>query len=640
MKAAPMEEDTDVVPPPTLNTDDDTAQMDSQYDAQAEDVEIIREIADTQMTLKEQMKQSLIDTGFDLDIGGVHIYDWKESGYAIPLVLLYNAVFLMSFFYFCYTFTLTTQAEQYLSLQGSSMYQSCNYVPLQVTGRFEADVYGNWATANAFQQNMSIFQLDMVGTQVTEDQYKKIMSGFQAQLKALSDKSARRDAGWNAMAWATYIYYDAPSSMTFFASADATIIYDNAVSMAVLTSAKAGICKNLYQYGSFDPATTTIAINAVIQGNMTKVLEGYDPISAAKEACPGQFLAHQWLDSTHIVVPEWDTPGLLHMEFDMNTAITAISLNMGISQMSSFTQVSSAYGASGAAGVPGTWLINSFVAPMDPIFCLDVGAYRKKYKISTITDSQVTGPPVCFIVQGPIDEPIFYYPMTASYYTLPDTGQFAHCACPEDGTNPQCNGRDFLIAFFYDMNHTLSQVTNSFTLPLKLQKLLVDDPVNGDYDMQQYVSPLLESAYYIANPFGTAWYDVTHQSYTKNGKYYDYNFMHGTYANTHKTEWMNICPWGTCGAIIFESYRSTSTDAFLPLNAYDYQAVEDPALSQYYNAQFGNTTLPLKQSMCMNNLYIENAMNSLASTVPTAMVQPYQECQATAMAALIRSVGK
>ena len=168
--ATKLKEMADSVPPLTPGEDDTTA-LDSLHEAQAEDVELIREIAGTQMSLREQLKQSLIDTGFELDIGGVHIYDWKESGWAIPLVLLYNAVFLLSFFYFCYTLTLAAEAQEYLSLSGTDFTQTCASVPLQITARFEGDVYGNWNTAGNFKQNASIFTLDFLGTSVTIDQY-------------------------------------------------------------------------------------------------------------------------------------------------------------------------------------------------------------------------------------------------------------------------------------------------------------------------------------------------------------------------------------------------------------------------------------------------------------------------------------
>jgi hypothetical protein len=76
-------------------------------------------VAGTQTTLSGYAKEFFIDTGFKLDVGGVDIYDWKESGWALAIVLFYNAVFLMSFFYFTYTLTLNQVSFKYLSLLGN-----------------------------------------------------------------------------------------------------------------------------------------------------------------------------------------------------------------------------------------------------------------------------------------------------------------------------------------------------------------------------------------------------------------------------------------------------------------------------------------------------------------------------------------
>ena len=56
---------------------------------------------------------------------------------------------------------------------------------------------------------------------------------FRTQMKALSAKSSRRDAGWNAMFWATFELVDPSTQMSFYSTADAkvtiihTYIYEN-----------------------------------------------------------------------------------------------------------------------------------------------------------------------------------------------------------------------------------------------------------------------------------------------------------------------------------------------------------------------------------------------------------------------------
>ena len=61
----------------------------------------------------------MIDTGFNLEIGGVEMMDWKDNGWAMQIVCFHQLVFLMAFFYFVYTLTLTDISRSYLSLLGT-----------------------------------------------------------------------------------------------------------------------------------------------------------------------------------------------------------------------------------------------------------------------------------------------------------------------------------------------------------------------------------------------------------------------------------------------------------------------------------------------------------------------------------------
>ena len=170
----------------------------------AGEMELMRQVGLTKATFSGYMKEFLIDTGFNLDIGGVDMLDWKESGWALYIVIFYQLVFLMAFFYFIYTLTLSDMSRTYLSLDGNSSSRACKLVPLVITNLVEGDITGNWATEADFFQNSSIFAVSMSGTQITNDIYTAIMSKFKSQMQTLSGRSALRDAAWNAMAWATF----------------------------------------------------------------------------------------------------------------------------------------------------------------------------------------------------------------------------------------------------------------------------------------------------------------------------------------------------------------------------------------------------------------------------------------------------
>ena len=108
---------------------------------------------------------------------------------------------------------------------------------------------------------MSIYTLDMSGTEITNDDYVRIMGGFQEQMKSLSSRSALRDAAWNAMAWSTYSFADNSAGMTFYSSAFAPIFFDNDFPNAVITTATAGICLWPWQYGTYNNAENVLTFN-------------------------------------------------------------------------------------------------------------------------------------------------------------------------------------------------------------------------------------------------------------------------------------------------------------------------------------------------------------------------------------------
>jgi hypothetical protein len=45
---------------------------------------------------------------------------------------------------------------------------------------------------------------------------------------------------------------------------------------------------------------------------------------------------------------------------------------------------------------------------------------------------------------------------------------------------------------FYDKN--VASIRNTFRLALKLQEFLANDPINGDFQMQEYLHPVMASA--------------------------------------------------------------------------------------------------------------------------------------------------
>ena len=147
--------------------------------------------------------------------------------------------------------------------------------------------------------------------------------------------------------------------------------------------------------------------------------------------------------------------------------------------------------------------------------------------------------------------------------------------------DPFCNERDFVMAMFYDTDRAAENITKPFEFALSLQNYLVEDVANGDLYMQRYVAKFLASSLYLSYTPGysnatqsSSWSNGTYSSPYQfaNASYYDYSFLENkTYHDLHMEQWKRICPWGTCGAFVFESYKVNLLDQFLPLNKYNYQ---------------------------------------------------------------------
>jgi hypothetical protein len=529
--------------------------------------------------------------------------------------------------------------------------RSCVEVPISVTARIEGDIFGNWKTETTFKQNSSAFMLDMSGTSINSEEYTSIMLSFRDQLKALSAKSALRDAAWNAVAWATYVFQDDNSGMQLYSSADSKYFFeDNDFGMGVITTAKGGLCPWVYQWASYDPADHTLVYNirqrSYSEDIMQNYLAGYNGTTFYfLDACPDQYPLHQFAPfKTYTTV---DTTGLLQLKFDVHSLMIATSLNWNLTTYSAYTQVKSSYGSSGVYGIPGTfWIDPSLDDYMEPVFCLDLKAVNAKYNLN-LESVYLNGNPVCFLVKGSMDYPILYYPVALSAYGDDLTGEYLHCKCPESRSVLTCNQRDYVFSLFYsfpgqDPNTGIANPVSALALALQLQRMLVDDPISGDVKVQEFVSPLISSAWQIAPEWGPAAVDSTQDSYTDaNGVYHDYSFMHGTFGNTHLIEWKKVCPNGNCGAVLFETYKGTGNNEFLPLNKYEYQVTQNPAISDTY--LFSNKSgkhVYLKRMMCENALYIPGAIEKLSERPPVSIIQPFFQCHDTVLAGLTTAAGK
>ena len=174
---------------------------------------------------------------------------------------------------------------------------------------------------------------------------------------------------------------------------------------------------------------------------------------------------------------------------------------------------------------------------MAPIFCANKTLYAKKFKIP-MTTAQINGPEICFYVAGGANTTNLFYPMTVAMKTDPLTGHVYPCRCPNDQSNYNCNFRDIVISMIYDTVDNLG----SFKFALRMQQLLVNDPIDGDLAMQHAVAPVMAATLDIA--YNPSVQSLAPKTYTAPEGTYDYSFLNGkTYGQALVAEWNKICPW-------------------------------------------------------------------------------------------------
>ena len=249
--------------------------------------------------------------------------------------------------------------------------------------------------------------------------------------------------------------------------------------------------------------------------------------------------------------------------------------------------------------------------PMDPFFCVVKQALRDQ-GIMFLTDAQVNGPELCFLVKPTKFKPIFFYPLSLSLYLTNVWDSAVHCECPRDQRNTGCNDRNFLINLFYDMDR--EDMTKPIKFALNLQRYLIDDPINGDLKMQQAVAASAGAMWNLCPLGGPAFAnfvlpenDITSEEYLK------------------KT-WAELCPWKSCAAFLLSSNQDATGQTFLPLNKFMYQARDAPWLNHTYTSSSGTTR---RREMCENTIYNAAMMDAFIANPPTLLVEQYFQCTLT-----------
>lgn len=253
------------------------------------------------------------------------------------------------------------------------------------------------------------------------------------------------------MLWAKFQVTDTKSRITLASTADASIIYSSPnptmVTASLVTSASIGLCNVSHSgyWGSMNYGKLTWHA-PLPSTNLYPYRKDYFTLTSAKvnsifEPCPNQFQFSKYYAYPNFLF-YYRNP-ILTVEWDMHSVTLALALNMGIVDFDSLTPVISPYGAKVAGVLAGTFYVEASQSPMEPIFCANLTSLRDDLKLN-VSATQLLGPPVCVLLQGPFYAPYIFLPMIVSLRS-----DYAHCSCPLDKNRNSCSNQDYLVSWIH-----------------------------------------------------------------------------------------------------------------------------------------------------------------------------------------------
>jgi hypothetical protein len=561
-----------------------------------------------------KLQQGLINRYLDtLPLqASVNIRDLKGFGCAVPIVIIYHVTFVFFVVYFAILNSNNLVSNIFLSPYPSSGTRTCVDVPIEITNAWQLDAMGNWDTSRSFNQNMSIYTVTFQGAKVTPQVYQTITAAMADQLYLLSVKAASRDFMWSLLAWSSFSLHHRDSRLKFNLNGDVKAIFGNIMSdtevkRVVYTSADEYCTPGLYfsddTYASYDAFGRRSGVSTDYwwddpSGSFRIAVPGVyvDNSSKPTSPCPNLFSMKQ-LGVTFDNMELNQAPTSGTVPFDARSIATALAVNYGIISLHSLVQVSAAYYASVSAY--GSLYVDPKYPGMVPIFCSapDVAAeklyaqnYARQYRAyggeSKAFPAHGKAPGVCYYAWSAL-----FYPIATS---LGNCGQ--RCDAERMRQTKECTKEGLGYIGLILMPNAAFDTTGEANVALinsgigqRMQKLLIDDPMNGDLEIQNVA------------------YHALHASTHNNA--------------TNLKQSMDAICRGPCAMMTMQvSFDSTSVSQnFLYASLFTNQE----------NGSFN----------CMSTMYKPPAISTLRTNPPVQLTQDYFMCHLSQDQAIIQGIG-
>ena len=607
-------------------------------------------IARPRETLREWLKRAVIGLGSRPHIGGVDALDLESghSGVLFGLSLLNVAGVVAVFCAFMTTLTIGQTSQVYLSPSQQSVESNvqCEEVPLSVTGTFFATYLGVWNTNPSYSatESKTLFVLDLVGSEITLNEYSATMQRFLNQLYQDATKFSSRSLIFNAMLLAVVSYSDPKTSMGFYSNADPAVIFNQEVEAATVSS-KEGVCDSFnttgrYLSGTFDVGSKAFTLSMPLVLSRDYMLDPHlvlnDPAQLAKlkrrTTCPWQEKHYQ-----SVLDGNWGeySEGVEKFSFDIRSATAAIAVNLGYTSV----DIYDSFRREDTPGLIGYYDAYYRFPPFAPFWCLD----KHSSVFHNFSESERSGPDICFVRDGKYDMNEFYLPVMAQFFQddrhcdANGNCRYSLCDCADAAsTHTQCNQLQFALGLIYDNSPTfgLESLTSYIGSPLvklglKMQRMLIDNPASGDVDQLRAAAPLIAYTLSIANSPATSSNPILSWKDSSTGKVYDNSWAKGqSYNQLLHQAYEDFCDAQECAAFVFQTYRNG--DGYLNRYRISYTDLLD------------DKTRALNASVTCRNFLskeVEDQLSTLISNPPTQLVNNYLECKKTLQGALVGSIG-
>jgi hypothetical protein len=256
----------------------------------------------------------------------------------------------------------TVNSEFLSPLSDKMASKNCFLIPTVNTGTYLATQEGYWQGQDGFKYGLATYDLTIVSTNMTNDQYRYLMNKVYYSLQFIKDISVNYDLASNLVYWMSSVFVptDGNSAQRLTFMGTPLVIFDRQKVVGTISSV-VGNCN----------ATSTAAFNS---GNGLLTLS-YDYNEYVNTPVCNQSISPTFLS----YLPATDN-GRFSLHLDTRSIITAVAINMGIMEVDDLVEIpdlSSVYVFEGV-----NYTVKVVYDPkyngMEPISCINITTTGQK----------------------------------------------------------------------------------------------------------------------------------------------------------------------------------------------------------------------------------------------------------------------